>query len=64
MARKYNVKHNRGASRYPQRLRARGESRTPVMRWTGLSTEAIAQGFKSSLERARTEALKQGNPLP
>lgn len=47
MARKHNTKHRRSPSRYPERLAARGETKTPRMRWTGFSTEAIAQGFKS-----------------
>lgn len=46
MARKHNTKHQRSVSHYPERLRARGENRTPVMRWTGMSTEAIAREFK------------------
>lgn len=31
MPRKHNTRHNRGRSRYPQRLAARGLSRTPEM---------------------------------
>ncbi len=45
MARKHNTKHNRSASNYPQRLADRGLSRTPVMKWTGLSTTQIQNAF-------------------
>lgn len=53
MARKHNTKHRRGQSRYPDRLRARGLSRTPLMRWTGSTTEAIVRDLTTMRDNDR-----------
>lgn len=45
MARKHNTKHNRGRSNYKKRLADRGLSRTPVMKWTGMSYTQIQNAF-------------------
>lgn len=45
MARKHNTKHRRSPSNYPKRLEARGLNRTPVMRWTGMTTDQISRTF-------------------
>lgn len=45
MARKHCAKHNRGNSNYKQRLADRGLSRTPTMRFTGMTTSEIQAAF-------------------
>jgi hypothetical protein len=51
VARKHNCKHNRTPGGYARRLRARGESRTPRMRWTGQPTEKIVSDLRIMRER-------------
>lgn len=46
MSRKHNTKHNRGRSNYHKRLADRGLSRTPVMKWTGMSYTQIQTTFE------------------
>jgi len=45
MSKKHNCKHERGMSRYKQRLADRGLGRTPTMRWTGMTTLQIQAAF-------------------
>lgn len=56
MARKHNTKHNRSKSRYPERLRARGETSASVhMRWSHLDGAMSQQQIQRALDHARYE---------
>ena len=45
MSRRHNTKHRRGRSNYKNRLADRGLTRTPVMKWTGMSYTQIQTAF-------------------